>query len=200
MTAKSCRSDGGSMDNKKIIGQRINSALALSGKMQKDLAAVLGVTDNTVSYYVGGKRSPSTEQLIEIAKYLGVTSDYLLGIDSLNAHNINYSRDVFPERLKFLREKCGMSCAALAEKIGVTGASIGYYERGERTPNIEILQSLCKTFEVSADYLLGISDVMIADISICNRIFRKAKIDTAVAVDLCVDEMRKLADKLRRNP
>ncbi|MBE6548649.1 MAG: helix-turn-helix transcriptional regulator [Ruminococcaceae bacterium] len=76
------------MDNKKIIGQRINSALALSGKMQKDLASVLGVTDNTVSYYVGGKRSPSTDQLREIAKYLGVTSDYLLGLSDTPSPDI----------------------------------------------------------------------------------------------------------------
>lgn len=76
------------MDNKKLIGQRINSALALSGKMQKELAAVLGVTDNTVSYYVGGKRAPNTEQLIVISKYLGVSTDYLLGLSDTPSPDI----------------------------------------------------------------------------------------------------------------
>ena len=39
------------MDNRKVIGQRINSALAAANIKQKELAAALGVTDNTISYF-----------------------------------------------------------------------------------------------------------------------------------------------------
>lgn len=67
------------MDNKKLIGQRINSALALRGYKQKDLAKELNVTDNTVSYFCSGSRIPNTIQIIEIAKFLEVSTDYLLG-------------------------------------------------------------------------------------------------------------------------
>jgi transcriptional regulator with XRE-family HTH domain len=68
------------MDIKKMVGMRINSALARSGMLQKDLAKVLGVTDNTISYYCNGARSPQLEQLPTIAKALNTTVDYLLGI------------------------------------------------------------------------------------------------------------------------
>lgn len=68
------------MDNKKIIGQRINSALAKKDLKQKDLAQHLGVTDNTVSYFCSGNRTPNTSQIIEIAKFLEVSTDYLLGL------------------------------------------------------------------------------------------------------------------------
>lgn len=108
------------MDNKKIIGTRINSALALSGKLQKDLAAVLGVTDNTVSYYVGGKRSPSTEQLIEIAKYLGVTSDYLLGLSDTPSPDIEDQA---------ICKKLGIDGETLEALIKVFGAYTGYVTR-----------------------------------------------------------------------
>lgn len=67
------------MDNKKIIGKQINAALAIKGIKQKDLAAHLNVTDNTISYYCSGTRTPSVVQLIEIAKFLDVSTDYLLG-------------------------------------------------------------------------------------------------------------------------
>ena len=68
------------MDIKKMVGMRINSALARSGMLQKDLAKILGVTDNTISYYCNGARSPQLEQLPTIAKALNTTVDYLLGV------------------------------------------------------------------------------------------------------------------------
>lgn len=69
--------------NKNIIGNRINSALTNSGKKQKELAAVLGVTDNTVSYYVNGKRTPSIDHIIVMTSFFDVSSDYLLGISDI---------------------------------------------------------------------------------------------------------------------
>lgn len=68
------------MDTKKVIGSRINEALAFSNKKQKELAAHLGVPDNTISYFCSGKRVPNAEQIIKISKFLGVSSDFLLGI------------------------------------------------------------------------------------------------------------------------
>lgn len=67
------------MDIKKIVGSRINCALARCGMLQKDLAKVLGVTDNTISYYCKGVRAPQLEQLTKIADVLNTTTDYLLG-------------------------------------------------------------------------------------------------------------------------
>ena len=68
------------MDIKKTIGNRINTALAKRGMLQKDLANILGVTDNTISYYCSGGRSPKLEQLPMIADALNTTTDYLLGL------------------------------------------------------------------------------------------------------------------------
>ncbi len=67
-------------DNLKVtIGERIAYALSAEHKKQKDLAQVLGVTDNTISYFVSGKRCPNVEQIVKIAEYLNTTPDFLLG-------------------------------------------------------------------------------------------------------------------------
>ena len=63
----------------KTIGKRINTLLAEQTKMQKELAAHLGVPDNTVSYFVSGRRTPNTEQIAKIADFFDVSADYLLG-------------------------------------------------------------------------------------------------------------------------
>ncbi len=69
------------MEDYKIkIGKRIETALTLSGKKQKDLAEYLGILPNTISYFCKGTRTPNTEQIIKIAQFLDVSADYLLGL------------------------------------------------------------------------------------------------------------------------
>lgn len=68
------------MDNKKVVGQRISAALAMRDKKQKELAHAIGVTDNTISYFCSGSRTPNLQLIVAIAKELDVSSDYLLGL------------------------------------------------------------------------------------------------------------------------
>ena len=65
---------------RKIIGRRINELLAINDVKQKELAAYLSISDNIVSYFVKGTRVPNTEQIIKIANFFNVSSDYLLGL------------------------------------------------------------------------------------------------------------------------
>lgn len=69
-----------SENTRKIIGCRINELLAINDVKQKELAAHLSVSDNIVSYFVKGARVPNTEQIIKIAKFFNVPTDYLLGL------------------------------------------------------------------------------------------------------------------------
>lgn len=69
------------MDN--IIGERINTGLALRNMKQKELAHKLDVKDNVVSYWCKGSRIPNTEQIIKIADVLKVSTDYLLGVSEV---------------------------------------------------------------------------------------------------------------------
>ena len=71
----------------KTIGCRINQLLAEKDVKQKDLAKELGVTDNTVSYFVSGARKPNIEQIIKIAKYFNVSTDYILGVSNAKTTN-----------------------------------------------------------------------------------------------------------------
>lgn len=61
----------------------------------------------------------------------------------------------FAENLQRLRQAKKLSRKEVAKIIGVNEITIGYYERGERIPNIEILAQLADLFDVSADELLG---------------------------------------------
>lgn len=64
----------------------------------------------------------------------------------------------FGERLKELREKAGLKQSDLAEKFKMGTAAFSKYELGHTEPRMLIIVELCKIFNVSTDYLLGISD------------------------------------------
>lgn len=64
---------------KERIGQTIGTLLVEQNKKQKDLAKELGVTDNTISYIVAGKRAPNLAQITTIARFFNVSTDFLLG-------------------------------------------------------------------------------------------------------------------------
>lgn len=74
---------------KTTIAARLQKILESFGKRQKDLAAYLGVPDNTISYFVSGKRTPNIEQIVKIAKYFHVSADYLLGLSYAETNDIN---------------------------------------------------------------------------------------------------------------
>ena len=64
----------------------------------------------------------------------------------------------FSNRLKELRQKTGVKQKELADLLNVSIRAIGYYETGEREPNIQGLVSLAIFFNVSLDYLTGRTD------------------------------------------
>lgn len=60
-----------------------------------------------------------------------------------------------PEKIKEARKKAGLSQKELAEKLDMNLRTYGSYERGERDVSTAVLLKLCKTLNISSDYLLG---------------------------------------------
>ncbi len=64
------------------------------------------------------------------------------------------SDDLFPVRLRKLREAKRINAKALGELCGLSKNMIGRYEKGE-IPSAKSLMALADFFDVSIDYLLG---------------------------------------------
>lgn len=56
-------------------------------------------------------------------------------------------------------EKKGITLSAIAEELGVNRQSLAQYRDGNNVPDVEILKRISERFNVSADYLIGISTV-----------------------------------------
>ena len=66
--------------------------------------------------------------------------------------------EYFGDKLRALRMEKKLTQNDLAARLGIVGASVSSYEKNKQYPSVEVLIQLCKTFDVSADYLLGLSD------------------------------------------
>lgn len=71
----------------------------------------------------------------------------------------------FGDRLKFLRERKGVSQQEVADLLGVHKQTISGYERNERRPSgenaMEVYETLADYFNVDLMYLLGQTDIVV---------------------------------------
>lgn len=62
-----------------------------------------------------------------------------------------------PDRLKQLRAENNLLQKDMAKKLNITSSAYGYYEQGKRVPDSNTLNELAKIFNVSLDYLMGLT-------------------------------------------
>ena len=65
----------------------------------------------------------------------------------------------FSNRLRELRQLHGLSQQGLASLVNISKSSINMYERGEREPGLELLETFADFFNVDMDYLLGKNNI-----------------------------------------
>ena len=66
---------------------------------------------------------------------------------------------LFAKRLRELRKEKGMSQVELGEVLGYGYTAISSYENGRNEPSFSDFIQICRVLDVSADYILGISDI-----------------------------------------
>lgn len=75
-----------------------------------------------------------------------------------------YTKQVFPDRLRNLRNAIGISQEEFAKALEVSRAAIGYYESNDsdkqRLPDIDFLAAVSSLTGCNIEYLLGYSDNM----------------------------------------
>ena len=64
----------------KVFGERVKKELKEMGKTQKDLAKAINVQTSTLCEWLNDHNEPSMQAIVDIAVWLGVSTDYLFGI------------------------------------------------------------------------------------------------------------------------
>ena len=133
------------------------------GLTQKEVARLLGTVQGVYSKWERGVYEPNYENLSMLACIFDVSIDFLLS-DYIEFSKEKYLRmqesyliisNIFPQRLKELRLKKGLTQTELGEKVGVKQNTFTNWEKGKREPNFEIVIKLADLLEVSVDWLFG---------------------------------------------
>ena len=106
--------------------------------------------------------------------------------------------EIFASRLKETREASGETHTDFAKMLGITRPTLRFYERGERTPDIETLVALHNATGISVEYFLGLSDSKDVDQSAASRV---TGLSAASVEKLKADEVaRTVTDFLLQSP
>ena len=68
------------------------------------------------------------------------------------------SYQIIGERIKELRLENKLSQAKLGNLLLVSQDTVSLWEKGKSLPTAEYIIAMCKLFEISADYILGLVD------------------------------------------
>lgn len=72
---------------------------------------------------------------------------------------------MFDERIRELRHSLGINQVEFGKRLNVTKQCISNWENNNIMPSIDMLIRISKTFSVSADYLLGLENRQMLDVS-----------------------------------
>ena len=92
-----------------MIAEKLKLLREKRNMTQTDVAKELGITRSSVNAWEMGISVPSTQYVIELARLFGVSTDYLLGLDSTATVNVaglsNRQLSAVVELIACFREK-----------------------------------------------------------------------------------------------
>ena len=65
---------------------------------------------------------------------------------------------ILGQRLKELREEKGLTQKQVAAALNLNTVTYLHYEKAQREPPLSVLADMAKFFDVTLDYLLGLTD------------------------------------------
>ncbi len=102
----------------------------------------------------------------------------------------------FPEILRELREKHGITQQQLAEMLNLTKNAVSHYENGVNLPSLDTAEKIADIFDVSVDYLLGRTALEFKFSSLKGAFAGGNNLDDFIEQLLCLD-MRHRTDMMK---
>jgi transcriptional regulator with XRE-family HTH domain len=169
------------------LGERVHYLLKQYNRSQKELADFLNTKTSTINGWKQPNRNPSSDMIVPICKFFNISTyyfltghtDYINYQDNSNGslliheeiipredepnisdckQDIMFNRDIFSKRLLELRNKNNIMANDIATSIGISKQAYSQYEKQLSTPSVNALISIARYFDVSLDYLTGLSD------------------------------------------
>ena len=93
------------------------------------------------------------------------------------------------ERLKLLRKEHKLSQKQVSDILDISESGYGYYEQGRNEPSIEMIKKLADRYDVTTDYLLGLSNSPDKDSTDTKNDFDSLKEINKLLIKYNIDDM-----------
>lgn len=149
-----------------MFKQRLLDLRKTKGFSQKKLAEMLFISQQAYAKYEIGTATPSLYTLARLSSIFNVSADYLLGLTDKQKVMSNFNSETkevvklanIGDRIKLLRTSSELSQEEFGRIFGIVKSTVCLYESGRSCPNDEVKINICRHFNVSLDYLMGLSD------------------------------------------
>lgn len=138
-----------------VFSDRLKDSLRTKGFSQKDFAALIGVTTNSMSSYITGKVYPQIDVLMKMCDILDVSSDWLIGRsnpDSPSNGSVDNASDI-GERINSRLSELNLTQTALAKAVKLSRSAINLFVMGKCTPSPDNLILIAKALNVTPNWL-----------------------------------------------
>ena len=126
--------------------------------LQKDVANILGVAQQTYSKWEIGEKIIPVIQLNNLCNYFNVSMDYIIGITNVNKPIIykeSFDPIVVGKRLKEIRMKIAMTQQEFARNLNTSQSTISDYESGNNLLLLAFAYEIAIKHKISIDWLYG---------------------------------------------
>ena len=125
---------------------------------QEELGIILGASKQTISNWETGYIFMPLTKLVRFCNLYNYSLDFVVGF---TRKNIKYNKEIkldsklIGNNLKTLRKKLNLTQQKLSDKCNLYQATYNHYETGYSLIKIMPAYSICKTYNVSMDWLVG---------------------------------------------
>ena len=139
-------------------GEKIKAVRERIGLTQVDIAKIIKINNKTYSHYENEDDNIPLKHLITICDYLNISLDYVFNFSKIMQYTVinkEIDRKKIGNSLKKIREENKLTQTQLAKVLNTVQPVIVNYENGKFLIATPFLYTICKKYNISADYLLG---------------------------------------------
>lgn len=125
---------------------------------QKDVAKILGVSQQSYSQWEKGVKIIPLKHLNTLCNYYKVSMDYMLDLSNDKYYDCSIKtldKKTIGSNIKSIREKNKLTVRDLADKLNTTPSTVSSYENGKTLILTAFAYQICKKYKTSLDKFLG---------------------------------------------
>ncbi len=141
-----------------MIGNNLKYCREELEMTQRELGNIFGVSNSTVRGWENAYDTIPLKKLVKFCNQFNYSIDFVLGLTRKNQKwdsKIKINQKEIGKKLKTLRNNSKLSQQKIADMLSISRSSYSHYETGRSLINSLTLYTICKTFTISADDILG---------------------------------------------